>query len=112
VGVGIGRLDRALLRAQLGAPIEIVVVISGTFGKDRGEEVDIRPDSVGTRPEPRRKALWKVAGGRMQRAVETAIVLLEDVTVGGRSLRADIDDVETTSRRDVETQFEGCHRRL
>jgi hypothetical protein len=46
----------------------------------------------------------------VQRAIQTAVVLLEHVTVGGRSLGSNIDDVEPASWRDIETEFEGWHR--
>ena len=104
----IGRCSAVSSRAA----IEIVVMIAGAFGKYRGEQIDIRPDGLRARSETRREALRKVAGRRVERAIQTAVVPLEHVAIGGRGLRPDIDDVEPASRRDVETQFEGCHRGL
>ena len=77
VRVGIRGLDGPLLRRQLRPAIEIVVVIAGAFGKHGREEVDVGTDSLRTRSEPRRKALRKIAGGRVRGAVQATVVLLE-----------------------------------
>ena len=108
--VGVGRLDRTLLGRQLRTAIEIVVVIAGAFGKHSGEQIDVRTHRLRARAEPRGEALRKIAGRRVQRAIQAAVVLLEHIAVSGRGLRPNIDDVEPASRRDVETEFERWHR--
>src|SRR5688572_22331580 len=108
--VGIRRLDGTLLGRQLRTPIKIVVVIAGAFGKNRGEKIDVWTYSLLARPESRSKTLRQIAGGCVQRAIQTAVVLLEHIAVSGCRLGPNIDDVEPASWRDIETEFERWHR--
>jgi hypothetical protein len=44
--VGVGWFDRTLLRRQLSAAIQIVVLIAGAFRKNGRKQIDVRPYSL------------------------------------------------------------------
>jgi hypothetical protein len=88
------------------------VTIAGAFREHRGEQIDIRAHGVRSTAKARGKALREIARRGVKRAIQTAVVPLEHIAVGGGSLRPDIDDVESALWRDVETEFERWHRGL
>jgi hypothetical protein len=107
--VAVGRLHAFLLGRQLGAKVEIIVLVAGVRGKYRLKEVQIRLQAGAARRKARGKALRQVAGRRMWRDVQAAREPVEGVAVRGGCHRADINDVDPRARANVQCGFERRH---
>ena len=68
--IGIARLDGTLLRRQILASMELVVLVAGALGKHGAEDFNVRGNGVCLARQPRRQALFEIAGRRVERVIE------------------------------------------
>src|SRR5688572_1995404 len=80
VRVGVARLYRALIGVQVGAPLQPIVLVAGTFRKQRAKGIDIRGDVLGA--QFGRKAAIEKSCRRVKGPVEAARKLFERLMFG------------------------------
>ena len=97
VRVGVLRFDGALLVAEVLAPLQLVVLVAGAFGKHRAERLDVGRHAL--KVQPRRDAAIEEAGRGVGRPVEALRIGGERLVLGGKS-RPHLDHLEASL---------GCH---
>ena len=111
VRVGVARLDGALLRRQIVAPIELIVFVAGALGKHGPEHLDVRGDGILLARQTRREALLEITRRRVKRVIEVSRIDVEQVAMRRPQPFANVDDVEPGPRRELERDLDrsGCH---
>jgi hypothetical protein len=104
VRVGVARLDGALRRVEVLTALETVVLVPRAFGKERPEGLEVIGDPLGT--ESRGQAWLEKPCCRMAGPVERPGIVGESGVLVGE-LAAQIDEVETRPRRELDRQVEG-----
>ena len=94
------------------AQIELVVQVAGAFRKHGAEQIEIRADGLGPRRQPGREALRQIAGRRVPRGVEAAGYWRSASPETADGQRADVDDVESRARPNLESEFYRWHGRV
>ena len=113
VRVRVQRLGRPLFCRQLGPPLNLVVLVSGPFGKHRPEQVDVRHDTGGALVQPRRDPLVQVPGRRVKGAAQGAREMIEGVAVAGRDLSTHVEYIDASPRGQFERELDrgGWHQK-
>jgi hypothetical protein len=96
VRVGVAGLGAALLRAQLLAEVQLVVLVVGAEGKELPERGEKLLDLVGLSVEAVADGLLEKPSGGVVGAVEGLSVLVEKAGGLGLHVPIDVDDVEPT----------------
>ncbi len=108
VRVGVLRFAGALHRVEVGAAIEPVVLVAGTFRKDGAECLDEGGDVLF--PQARRNAAIEEAGRRVRRPVQAVGVSGERLMFGGET-RPQFHHVEARFRSYLEREVQRFGRR-
>jgi len=98
VGVAVPRLPLALLLGELGAQVELVVVVGAVRREEGPEGVEEEVEAVASVVETSREAVVEIAGGGVERSVEGLLVPREDVTGFGLDTLGDVDGLEAARR--------------
>jgi hypothetical protein len=80
----------------------LIVFVAGALGKHGAEDFDVGRHRGALAPEPRREALFEIAGGGVERVLEVPRVDVEEIAMGAAKPFPDIDDVEAGPRCELE----------
>ena len=110
--IGIARLDGTLLRRQIFASMELVVLVARPLGKHGAEDFNVRGNGVFLARQPRRQTLFEIASRRVERVIEVVGVAVEEAAVRRPQLLANVDDVEPRTGRQFERDLDrgNCHQ--
>jgi hypothetical protein len=109
VRIGVARLDGTLFGIEVDPPLQAIMLVSGAFGKEGAEGVDVGRDVL--RFQARGQGAIEEARSRVRRPVQTARVAVQRL-VFGREMGSEIDDVEARLRGKLEREierFSGSH---
>ena len=107
VRVGVARLHGALLRVEVVAALEPVVLVAGAFREQRPERLDVARNVLGA--EPRRQAAVEEARGRVGRPVQAVRIGGKRLVFGGE-MGPQLDDVESRLGEKLERKVERLRR--
>src|SRR5476649_2275678 len=105
--VAVARLDLLLLIAQLGAQIHLVVAVRRPLREERVERPEELRQPIVAVVEADRQALVEVSRRRVERAIEHALVALEQITGRLGDAGVDVNGFEAPLGRERQPQFGG-----
>ena len=89
--------------------VQLIVLVPRALREHRPEDFDVGGHGVALPCEPRREALLEVAGGRVQRVIEMMGILVDHAAVSRSQALADVNDVESCPRRQLESDLDRRH---
>ncbi len=103
------RLDRALVRVEVGAPIQLVVLVARPFRKKSAERLDVRRDVLGA--QTGRNAAIEESSRRVRRPVKAVGIGGKRLVFGGEP-GPHLHHIEARlgCHLECEVQGFGCHR--
>jgi len=104
--VGVLRLFRFLGVGQLGAPVDLVVLVSRPFREHGPEDVDVGHHPAAAVVQSRGETLIEVASGGMERTAERLGIGIQGVAELLRHNAANVDDVHPRAGRELERELD------
>jgi hypothetical protein len=107
VGVPVRGLPEAILLAELGTKLHCIVTITGSPREQQLKAPHESVEALTAIIEPVRESLIEKTGGRVVRKIEDVSKSLEDTVVEVFKHAADVNEVESRSRAELERGRKG-----